>query len=102
VISRVPVNSEDNEKNPLDPTEERMIFDNLWAHFWPTSNKMNQKGLSGVMNYILKKAGPLNLEFNRKVQFLHYNGEKFIVYSILDGNENDNIKFSDIGPHFLC
>ena len=43
MISRVPVNSEDNEKNPLDPTEERMIFDNLWAHFWPTSNKMNQK-----------------------------------------------------------
>ena len=42
VISRVPVNSEDNEKNPLDPTEERMIFDNLWAHFWPTSNKVNQ------------------------------------------------------------
>ena len=27
VISRAPVNSEDNEKNPLDPTEERMIFD---------------------------------------------------------------------------
>ena len=43
VISRVPVNSEENEQNPLDPTEERMIFDNLWAHFWPTSNKMNQK-----------------------------------------------------------
>mgnify|MGYP007023053565 FL=1 len=42
VISRAPVNSEDNEKNPLDPTEERMIFDNLWAHFWPTSNKVNQ------------------------------------------------------------
>ena len=96
VISRVPVNSEDNEKNPLDPTEERMIFDNLWAHFWPTSNKMNQKGLSGVMSYILKKAAPLNLEFNRKVQFLHYNGEKFIVYSVLDGNETDNIEFSDI------
>ena len=48
------------------------------------------------MSYILKKAAPLNIEFNRKVQFLHYNGEKFIVYSILNGNENDNIKFSDI------
>ena len=97
VISRVPVNSEENEKNPLDPTEERMIFDNLWAHFWPTNNKMNQKGLSGVMSYILKKSAPaLNLEFNRKVQFLNWNGEKFIVYSILNGSESDIMEFSDI------
>jgi len=97
VISRAPVNSEDNEKNPLDPTEERMIFDNLWAHFWPTSNKVNRNGLSGVLSYILKKAAPLNIEFNRKVQFLHYNGEKFIVYSTLNGNESDVMEFSDIG-----
>ena len=49
------------------------------------------------MSYILKKAAPLNIEFNRKVQFLHYNGEKFIVYSTLNGNESDVMEFSDIG-----
>ena len=43
MISRVPVNSEVNEKNPLDPTEERMIFDNLWAHFWPTKGQLNSE-----------------------------------------------------------
>ena len=49
------------------------------------------------MSYILKKSAPLNIEFNRKVQFLHYNGEKFVVYSTLNGNESDVMEFSDIG-----
>ena len=49
------------------------------------------------MSYILKKSAPLNIEFNRKVQFLHWNGEKFIVYSTLNGNESDIMEFSDIG-----
>ena len=45
------------------------------------------------MSYILKKAAPLNIEFNRKVQFLHWNGEKFIVYSTLNGNDSDIMEF---------
>ena len=47
-ITRVPNDGED-ENNSIDPTEERMIFDNLWAHFWPTNNEANSSGLSGVM-----------------------------------------------------
>ena len=53
LISRIP-NSEEDFSNSLDPTEERMIFDNLWAHFWPTSSNLNHSGLSGVMSYLLR------------------------------------------------
>ena len=95
MIARVPNDSE-NESSSLDPTEERMVFDNLWAHFWPTNNSVNQSGLSGVMLHLLKKSGPTNLQFNRQVQFIEWDTDNFLVYSIDNGNENDSKFFCDI------
>ena len=80
VIVRVPNDGAD-EINPLDPTEERMIFDNLWAHFWPTDNQNNRTGLSGVMLHILKEAKPLRIEFSRQVDSVNENSGKFWVKS---------------------
>ena len=72
MISRVPNDGED-ERNPLDPTGERMIFDNLWAHFWAKNgSSKNQTGLSGILTFLLQKASPSNLEFNRLVQWIDW------------------------------
>ena len=96
MISRVPNDGED-ERNPLDPTGERMIFDNLWAHFWAKNGPKNQTGLSGVMTHLLQKASPSNLEFNRHVQWIDWDTKKFFVYSIEHGKENDSkIDFTEI------
>ena len=58
----------DMDNNALDVTEERMIFDNLWAHFWPSRNNRNVTGLSRVMSYLLEEAYPTRLEFQRQVE----------------------------------
>jgi len=91
IISRVPNDGED-ETNPLEPTEERMIFDNLWAHFWPTSNSVNQMGLAGVMADILSRAAPVTVEFNRQVQHIVQSSEEFLVYSTALGGDLDDPK----------
>ena len=80
VIVRVPNDGAD-EINPLDPTEERMIFDNLWAHFWPTDNQSNRTGLSGVMLHLLQEAEPCRIEFSRQVESVKENSDKFLVES---------------------
>ena len=80
VIVRVPNDGEDY-MNPLDPTEERMIFDNLWAHFWPTENQNNRRGLSGVMLHILQEAEPSKVEFSRQVESINENSNKLLVQS---------------------
>ena len=80
LIVRVPNDGAD-DINPLDPTEERMIFDNLWAHFWPTDNQNNRTGLSGVMLHILKEANPSRIEFNRHVESVDENSGTFWVQS---------------------
>ena len=80
LIVRVPNDGAD-EINPLDPTEERMIFDNLWAHFWPADNQNNRTGLSGVMLYILKEGKPCRIEFSRQVESVNENSGKFWVKS---------------------
>ena len=95
MISRVPNDSE-FENSSLDPTEERMVFDQLWAHYWPTNSVENQSGLSGVMLYLLKKSSPQNLQFNRQAQFLEWDSKDFLVYSIDGGNEKDSKSFCDI------
>ena len=80
LIVRVPNDGAD-EINPLDPTEERMIFDNLWAHFWPADNQNNRTGLSGIMLHILKEAKPCRIEFSRQVESVNENSGKFWVKS---------------------
>ena len=73
-----------------------MVFDQLWAHFWPTNNNLNQSGLSGVMSYLLQNSIPINIRFNRQVQFIDWDSENFLVYSI-DGKNEKNLKsFCDI------
>ena len=95
MISRVPNDSE-FENSSLDPTEERMVFDQLWAHYWPKNSIENQSGLSGVMLYLLKNSFPQNLHFNRQVQFIEWDSKDFLVYSIDEGNEKDSKTFCDI------
>jgi len=58
-----------------------MIFDNLWAHFWPTENQNNRRGLSGVMLHILQEAQPSNMEFSRQVESINENSYKLLVQS---------------------
>ena len=96
IISRVPNDGED-ERNALDPTGERMIFDNLWAHFWAKNGSKNQTGLSGILTFLLQKASPSNLEFNRLVQWIDWDTKNFLVYSIEHGKDNDSkIDFTEI------
>ena len=95
VIVRVPNDGAD-ETNPLDPTEERMIFDNLWAHFWPTDNQHNRTGLSGVMLHILKEAQPCEIEFSRQVETVKETSGKFWVQSSASGGGNIYTEEADI------
>ena len=89
-ITRVPNDGED-ENNSIDPTEERMIFDNLWAHFWPTNNEANSSGLSGVMRFLLHLSAPTKVEFNRDVKSIEWKAEakKFHVTSTVREKESD-------------
>ena len=96
LVSRVP-NDGSDEENALDPTSERMIFDNLWAHFWPTNvNKSMKPGLSGVMQYLLEMSSPIDSEFNHQVQFIEWDSGQFFIYSIERGGKEDPPKFCDI------
>lgn len=58
-----------------------MIFDNLWAHFWPTDNQNNRTGLSGVMLHILKEAKPFRIEFSRQVDSVNEKSGTFWIKS---------------------
>lgn len=82
IITRVP-NDGEMDNNALDVTEERMIFDNLWAHFWPSRNNRNVTGLSGVMAYLLEEAYPTRLEFQRQVKMIErdHPSNKMVIYS---------------------
>ena len=96
LVSRVP-NDGGDEENALDPTSERMIFDNLWAHFWPTNkNKLMKPGLSGIMQYLLEMSSPIDSEFNHQVQFIEWDSGQFVIYSFESGGEEDTTKFCDI------
>ena len=96
LVSRVPNDGAD-EENALDPTSERMIFDNLWAHFWPTQgNKSKKPGLSGIMNFLLEESSPVDVEFNHQVQFIYWDSGQFFIYSIEKGDEGDPKDFCDI------
>ena len=55
-----------------------MIFDSLWAHFWPADKRT---GLSGVLQHILKEAEPSGIEFSRLVESVSENSGKFLVKS---------------------
>ena len=62
-----------------------MIFDSLWAHFWPADKRT---GLSGVLQHILKEAEPSGIEFSRLVESVSENSEKLLVKSssTIDGS----------------
>ena len=55
-----------------------MIFNSLWAHFWPADKRT---GLSGVLQHILKEAEPSGIEFSRLVESVSENSEKLLVKS---------------------
>ena len=66
-----------------------MIFDSLWAHFWPADKR---KGLSGVLQHILREAEPNGIEFSRLVESVSENSGKFLVKSssTIDGKASKN------------
>ena len=96
IITRVP-NDGEMDNNALDVTEERMIFDNLWAHFWPSKNSQNINGMSGVMAYLLKEAYPNKLEFQRQVKKIERDqySNKMVIYSTPISSKDKQMKQRD-------